>query len=69
VIVSSIAAMNMRNWKYRRFMHELHEWYMRSSADGKIMIAAQVKDSHLHRGLADVWIEFVSVCFYIIKTP
>jgi hypothetical protein len=44
-------------------MHELHEWYMRATADGDVMFVAQVKDSDLHRGLADVWIEFVSLWF------
>jgi hypothetical protein len=41
-------------------LHELHEWYMRASTDGDVMFAARVKDSDLHRGLADVWIEFVT---------
>jgi hypothetical protein len=42
-------------------MYELHRWYRKASEDGYTMIAARVKDSHLHRGLADVWIEFVSL--------
>jgi hypothetical protein len=44
-------------------MRELHEWYMRATADGDIIFAARVKDSYLHRGLDDVWIEFVSLWF------
>jgi hypothetical protein len=35
-------------------MRELHKWYLKASADGDIMFAAQVKDSHLHQGLADI---------------
>jgi hypothetical protein len=42
-------------------MRELHEWYMRATADGDVTFAARFKDSDLHRGLADVWIEFVSL--------
>jgi hypothetical protein len=42
-------------------MCELHEWYMRTTANGDIIFAARVKDSDLHRGLADIWIEFVSL--------
>jgi hypothetical protein len=44
-------------------MRELHEWYMRATADGDVMFAARVKDSNLHQGLADVWIEFESLWF------
>jgi uncharacterized membrane protein len=44
-------------------MRELHEWYMRATADGDVMFAARVKDSDLHRALANVWIEFVSLWF------
>jgi hypothetical protein len=44
-------------------MYDLHQWYMKESADGLIMIAAQVKDNHLFRGLANVWIEFESLWF------
>jgi hypothetical protein len=42
---------------------ELHEWYIRATADGDVMFAARVKDSNLHQGLADVWIKFVSLWF------
>jgi hypothetical protein len=42
-------------------MRELHEWYIRATSDGDVMFAARVKDCDLHRGLADVWIEFVSL--------
>jgi hypothetical protein len=35
-------------------MRELHEWYTRASADVDVIFAARVKDSNLHRGLADV---------------
>jgi hypothetical protein len=44
-------------------MYELHQWYMKASEDGYTMITARVKDSHLHQGLADIWIEFVSLWF------
>ncbi|RLM61293.1 hypothetical protein C2845_PM14G08230 [Panicum miliaceum] len=44
-------------------MRELHDWYLKTSADGYVMFAAQVKHSDLHRGLADVWIEFESLWF------
>jgi hypothetical protein len=36
---------------------------MKASEDGYTIIVAQVKDSHLWRGLADIWIEFVSLWF------
>jgi hypothetical protein len=39
-------------------MRQLHDWYMKSSAEGNIMFAAQIQDSHFHRGIDDVWIEF-----------
>ena len=39
-------------------MCQLHDWYMKSSAEGNIMFAAQIQDSHFHRGIDDVWIEF-----------
>jgi hypothetical protein len=44
-------------------MRELHNWYLNASADGDIMFVAQVKHSHLHRGLAEVWIKFDSLWF------
>jgi hypothetical protein len=44
-------------------MHELHEWYMRATVVGNVMFAARVEDSDLYRGLADVWIKFVSLWF------
>jgi hypothetical protein len=44
-------------------MHDLHKWYLMASIDGDVMFSAQVKHSHLHRGLADVWIEFKSLWF------
>jgi hypothetical protein len=44
-------------------MRELHELYMGPTADGDVMFAARVKDSDLYRGLADVWVEFVSLWF------
>jgi hypothetical protein len=44
-------------------MHELHERYMRATADGDVMFAVRVKDSDLYRGLVDVWIKFVSLWF------
>jgi hypothetical protein len=44
-------------------MRELHEWYMRATADGDVMFIAQVKDSNLHQGLADVWIASMSLWF------
>jgi hypothetical protein len=51
-------------------MHELHKWYLKASAYGDVMFAARVKHRHLHRGLADVWIEFESLWFlYHQDTP
>jgi hypothetical protein len=44
-------------------MHELHKWYLKASVDGDVMFAARVKHNDLYRGLADVWIEFVSLWF------
>jgi hypothetical protein len=44
-------------------MHGLHEWYMRATAGGDVMFTTRVKDSDLHWGLADIWIEFVSLWF------
>ena len=44
-------------------MRELHQWYMKSSAEGNIMFAAQIKDNHFHRGMDDIWIEFENLWF------
>jgi hypothetical protein len=50
-------------------MRELHEWYIRTSADGGVMFTARVKDSDLHRGLADVWIKFESLVSMLSRCP
>ena len=39
-------------------MRELHQWYMKSTAEGNIIFSARVQDRHFHRGMDDVWIEF-----------
>jgi hypothetical protein len=44
-------------------MRELHEWYMRATADVDVTFTARVKDSDLHRGLAGIWIDFESLWF------
>ena len=31
-------------------MHELHQWYMKASAEGYVMLAARIKHHHFHRG-------------------
>ena len=36
---------------------------MKQSGDGCVMFVAQIQDSHLFRGLADVWIKFISLWF------
>ena len=44
-------------------MRELHQWYMKSSAEGNIMFVAGIKDSHFHWGIDDVWIDFEHLWF------
>ena len=44
-------------------MCELHQWYMKSSAEGHIMFASRIKDSHFHWGIDDVWIDFEHLWF------
>jgi hypothetical protein len=50
-------------------MRELHQWYMKACAEGHVMLAARIKDSHFHRG----WMTYGSILsifgFYTIKTP
>ena len=44
-------------------MHELHQWYKKSSVEGHIMFATRIKYSHFHRGIDDVWIDFEYLWF------
>jgi hypothetical protein len=44
-------------------MREMHKWYLKASADGDVMFAARVKHTDLYRGLANIWIEFLSLWF------
>ena len=39
-------------------MHEFYKWYLKASAEGYIMIAARIKNTHFYRGLDDIWIDF-----------
>jgi hypothetical protein len=38
-------------------MCELHQWYMKLSAEGNVMLATRIQDRHFHRGIDHVWIE------------
>jgi len=38
-------------------MRELHQWYMKLSAEGNVMFATRIQDRHFHRGIDHVWIE------------
>ena len=39
-------------------MRELHQWYMKASTEGYVMLPARIKDIHFHRGMDDVCIDF-----------
>ena len=44
-------------------MHELHNWYMKACSEGNVMLIAQIQDGHFHRGMDDVWIEFIGLWY------
>jgi len=44
-------------------MRELHQWYMKATSKGHVMLAARIQDRHFHLGMDDVWIKFVSLWF------
>jgi hypothetical protein len=44
-------------------MHELHQWYMKASAEGYVMLPTRIKDIHFHQGMDDVWIDFNHLWF------
>ena len=39
-------------------MREFHKWYLKASAEGYIMIAARIKNTHFYREMDDIWINF-----------
>ena len=39
-------------------MREFHKWYLKASAEGYIMIAARIKNTHFYLGLDGIWIDF-----------
>ena len=44
-------------------MCELHQWYMKASVEGYVMLAARIKYIYFHRGMDDVWIDFDNLWF------
>ena len=44
-------------------MLELHQWYMKASAEGYVMLPTRIKDIHFHQGMDDVWIDFNHLWF------
>ena len=44
-------------------MRELHDWYMKATSKGDVMLAARIQDRHFHQRMDDIWIEFIILWF------
>ena len=39
-------------------MREFHKWYLKACAEGYIMIATRIKNTHFYRGMDAIWFDF-----------